>query len=272
MLKELATIRDKEEVTGFLMFDGMKNRILDVEEAKQKASEGQIDTLGYKDGKFIPILQGDILNEMKGLTLHRWRKICQKMTFEEFVNADCLFRKSDIDLMKKDEDIVLATICNAFEAIAKTGSKWFLTVSFYGQKTELIDRVQGKLAKKLFHNEKKPVSRRSGNFLILNVMFETGKRESDSFVGIQLWEDLMKLMETEGIKFIWNPETLRNIGERVNLYMSTMPVIGCLLGRLIPTEKGLHMIFALEREMNRMTSAALLKQGITYKYEKDYKA
>lgn len=65
MYTEIATIKDQGNVTGFLVYDGKKTQVMSLDDMKTEAAAGNVDTLSYKDGKFIPIIQGALKDELK---------------------------------------------------------------------------------------------------------------------------------------------------------------------------------------------------------------
>lgn len=49
MYKELATIKDGDEIKGFVVHDGNEVSIMDVDQMKKEAAAGNVDTLYYED-------------------------------------------------------------------------------------------------------------------------------------------------------------------------------------------------------------------------------
>lgn len=70
MLRQLAIIKDNDIVTGFIMHDGTSSFIMSRDDVELYAKNGMVMSLHYRDGKFIPVIQGKEAEELKK------RRIC----------------------------------------------------------------------------------------------------------------------------------------------------------------------------------------------------
>lgn len=256
MYTELATIKDKDAVTGFVVYDGGRTFTMDMETMKKEAAAGNVDTLLYRDGQFVPILQGPVAKELrKRFCLKRARNMNDSMTFEDFVNRDCSFRKEDVDLMMENSDVMLTEICLAVGRVPN----YMLTMAFWSTHEETIHKLNMALSE---YSPYIPMIRKfrvHDGFFMLNLPF---KDERCGF-------DLLSLRETAGLNFIYNPGPLRNMTERMYFASKAMPVFGKLYRLLSPTETDLNILFSAEREANRLSCVNLANRGVIYQFDKE---
>ena len=135
MLKELAVIKDREDIIGFVVYDRLLTRIIPLKEMEKEAAAGYVDTLDFRNGMFVPILQGELADEFrkkgKGV-LRRAKKRTASMDFNMFVDNDCIFRNRDVQLALTFPDIVLANVCVASCIRIKDICGWNLTMTLSG--------------------------------------------------------------------------------------------------------------------------------------------
>lgn len=261
MYTELATIKDKETVTGFVVYDGSHTSTMDMETMKKEAAAGNVDTLFYRDGQFVPILQGPVAKELrKKFCLKRARNMNDNMTFEDFVNRDCLFRKEDVDLMMENSDVVLAEICLAIGQVTSyMAPSCVMTMAFWSVHKKAVDKLHDTLEG---YSPYIPMIRKGrihDGFFMLNL----------PFVNEKCGFDLLSLQEKTGLNFIYNPQPLRNMTERTYFASKAMPVFGKLYRMMSPTEKDVNILFSTEREANRLSCVNLANRGVIYQFEKE---
>lgn len=261
MYMELATIKDKDKITEFVVYDGSRTFIMDMETMKKEAAAGNVDTLFYCDGQFIPILQGPLAKELKRkFCLKKARKMNKNMTFQDFVNNDCLFRKEDVDLMMENRDVMLAEICLAFgQASSYMAPSYVMTMAFWSIHKEAMDKLRDTLEGYSPYISMIRKGRIYDGFLTVNLPFAYEK------CGF----DLLSLQEKTGLNFIYNPQSLRNMAERAYRASESIPVIGKLYRIMSPAEKDINILFSVEREANRISCANLAGRGISYCFEKE---
>lgn len=259
MYKELATIKTGSEVTGFVVYDGTSTIIIDMDQAKKAAAEGNMDTLDYKDGKFIPIIQGETANELKRkLIMKRCIKRFAGMTFDEYVDNDCIFRKQDVDLMLTDNDIILANVCLAFEVRIRNNVNWMLTMSFWSSNKQAADRLQKLLLSYAPHIKTIYSAKNYDGFIIVNLPLTDPKCDFN----------LLTFQDNTGLNFLYNLDMMVNMEQRVKSAVNKFPFLyGKLMGKMIPTSGGLAGLTGVLREADRISSNVLSARGIDYYYE-----
>lgn len=256
MYMELATIKDKDQITGFVVYDGSRTFIMDMDTMKKEAAAGKVDTLFYRDGQFIPILQGPIAKELKKkFCLKKTRKMNDSMTFQDFMNNDCLFRKEDVDLMMGNRDVILAEICLAFGRMPN----YMMIMTFWSMHKEAVDKLHGTLEEYSPYIPTIRKGRVHDGFFTTNLPFTNEK------CGF----DLISFQEKSGLNFIYNPQSLRNMAERTQRASESIPVFGKLYRMMSPSEKDVNILFSVEREANRLSCVDLANRGIIYRFEKE---
>lgn len=251
MYTELATIKDGNNIYGFVVYDGDHTFIMDMDRMKKEAAAGNVDTLTYHDGQFIPIIQGPIAKELRNkFALKKARRAHAGMTFTDFVNQDCLFRKEDVGLMMTNKDVVLAEICLAFGR----APKYMLTMVFWSMHKSAVDKLKSTLEEYSQNISTIRKGRICDGFFTLNLPLKDDKCNFD----------LLSLREKTGLNFIYNPEPLQNMAERVNSVADSVPFVGKLYKLMSPTKTDLNILFSVEREANRLSSTALADHGVPY--------
>lgn len=121
MYTELAAIKDPDGICGFVVNDGTITMSIDMERAKRIAARGEMDTLAYEDGRFVPVIQGPLRRElMEEKALKRYEKACENMTFEDFIANDTIFKNEDVLWMRENENAVLASVSMAYDYDGKS--------------------------------------------------------------------------------------------------------------------------------------------------------
>ena len=250
MYKELAVIKDENIVTDFVVWDGQFIEIVSMDDMKKFAAKGNVDTLDYQDGKFVPIIQGDVADELRNKRLlKRVRKTTGRMTFEQFVDHDCIFRKKDVDLMLWTKSVVLANIVFAHEMRIGDVSGWMLTLVLWTTHPDMEKCLFEILSS---YNLPKRGIRSQGGFIMVNVPL------SDPRTGF----DILTFQEKTHLNFIYNIDMMENMKERMEHMMCN---VGCLerffMKNWIPTDKGLAGLKGVLREANHLSEKSLEKES-----------
>ena len=249
MYKELATIKDGDLITGFLMYDGTKTLIMDIETAKIEAAAGNIDTLGYENDQFIPIVQGEIAEELKekGI-LENYENACKTMTFEDFVRYDAQFQKDDVDLMMSRDDAALANIGTVLETdVPGTGKHvLMLTMVFWSRdgKNNASDLMAIRLSASAIGTVHS-----YGNFVMVNIPAVKTDR-------IDL--DLAAIQKTIGAHVLYNLDVIRDARERTMFSTNAVPEgLRRTMGQALPTEDTINQLVAIAEAANKASMAVL---------------
>lgn len=250
MLKELATIKDKSGIAGFLVYDGSRTYLLPTEEAKKEAAAGNIDTLYYLngqfnfDGRFIPIIQGDIEKDIKkrGIgAIKRAEKMTASMSFDDYVNNDCIFRNCDLQLALNLSDIVLGAVCLVQEMRVFGNAVFSLTMAFYCPDKQMADMLISTLKS------------------YKGIMSTRGMRNYDGFIMINLPLaandfDLLTFQEATGLKFLYNLGMMDNMADRVRHVIDNEGFLSRMLMKwMTPTSGGIAGVTGVLREANRIS-------------------
>lgn len=223
MYTEIATIKDKGSIAGFLVYDGQTTSVMDVETMKREASAGNVDTLSYKDGKFIPILQGPLKDEMKKAHASRqYERQLKNMTFEDFVSRDGVFELSDVKLMEYNPDVILATAGLMLDATFKGKTFTMVTISLWTQSEDLKEWIKWLLD---HYKEAAPY-------------MEGYRLHGGSFLFNYVPGGPSDILNTLSIdhSILWNLEAFDNMEERTRETVACMPwLIRLLAKRIIPT-------------------------------------
>lgn len=252
MYKELATIKDGDEIKGFVVHDGNEVSIMDVDQMKKEAAAGNVDTLYYEDGQFIPILQGEIAKQIKRkrpIVLRNHRKVLKTMTFEDFVNADVLFSQEDVDIMDNDNHTVLACVAGALEIQMSTApNAWRLVVGFWGKHEEDVDRIWNHL---MSYGNVAKTAKRYGNFFMVNLPM----RDNETNFGIiSFWRDT-------GVNLIYNLESMDTIDQRFDRLTACMPrFVRNFYEKMRPTTNGVYALKCVLMASNKMAAKKLNKE------------
>lgn len=255
MHKELATIKDGENISGFVVYDGASTSIIDVEEMKNIAAAGCMDTLDYKNGNFIPIVQGNTAKKLRRKVAYN--KIIDNMTFEDYVAMDCIFRKQDVDLMLRCDDIILANVCLALESRIADQSIWQLTMAFYSNRPQNISHLTNVLSTYKPGLRAVRHAHNYGSFIMLNLPLSNSKSDFD----------LLSFQQNTGFNFIYNLDIMGTMDMRIECMRQTVPFFTKkVLDMTRPTSKGLAGLTSVIREADRISSLALSSRGIDYHY------
>ena len=251
MYKELATIKYGEEVTGFVVYDGYETKVIDKEYAKEIAAKMDMDTLTYKDGQFIPIIQGKLANDLKKKLL--WKsanKHVRAATFEDYVNNDCIFQKQAIELMKTTYKIALANICLAFGVPVRNTVNWFLTIAFYSD-PKTADQIKNALLVYEPHIKSIQKMHDYGGFMMLNLPLYDAKCGFDLFT----------FQQKTGIQFLYNIDMIETIQERTQYIVNYYPYfIRKIMEKLIPSKESLKQLSDKIEEVNTQTIITSLRR------------
>ena len=258
MYKELATIKYGDTPTAFVVFDGNNTTVMDIEMAKNVAANGEMDTLDFKDGRFVPIVQGEIADELRHVSkrfLKRNKELTANMTFEDYVDTDFNFQSQDIDLMTTHDDIVLASIGTAFEARVGRESEWLLTIAFWSSWRDTMDHLMETLCIYAPHIRSIRQARNYDGFAMVTLPL---KNRMAGF-------DLLSLRETAGVNFIYNLDTINTMEKRAKFAADCAPFLTRkMMNRMIPTNGGLAGLNGVLYEANRLSSKALAQRNIHY--------
>lgn len=227
MYKELATIKDGNEPTHFLVWDGEKCDILTMDKMKEEAAAGNVDTLAYEDGKFIPILQGNILKDIKKSLLpkRRSQKVCNDMTFEDFVDNDVVFQEKDFSQLA---GTILATVCAALEIKNKTApSMWQLTIAFYSPNQKNMDNLREKMNQ---FGWRYKIGKDYGDIILANMFVA-----QDDFS-----YELLRLQVAAGVELLFNMETFDVMDKRMDFYFHCLGFFARkIISKMRPSAAGL---------------------------------
>lgn len=252
MMKELAVIKDREDIIGFVVYDGLLTRIMPLKEMEKEAAAGYVDTLDFKDGTFVPILQGELADELrkKGRgVLRRAKKWTASMDFDMFVDNDCIFRNRDVQLALAFPDIVLANVCVASCVRIQDVCGWNLTMAFWCMDPQPADTLRDAFDRHADTGIRSMRSRKDyGGFLMLNLPLTDARRGFDLFA----------LQEETGLKFLYNLDMMENMQDRTRFMADNAPfLMRGIMRRMVPDDKSLAGLKGILREANRISMKRL---------------
>lgn len=254
MYKELATILTPDRgLGGFIVWDDESGdtQVMSPEEMAKKASLGIVDTLAYDETtkSFIPDGRNFSMNGVSKRLLKHIKRSMQGITFKEFVDNDCNFRKQDMKIMNSHDNVILASVSTGFEVRVGCVSSWHLIVAFYSEHGDAIDRLYecfGRYCRKGLSTLKN--MRRYGNFILVNVPLVD---ERSGF-------SLLELGRMTGTQILFNPEKTRNIVKNTCSIVEKIPFLQrCLLKHMIPEEERARFLLYTLRNINRVACREL---------------
>lgn len=223
MLRQLATIKDNDNVTGFIMHDGFSSFIMSRDDAELYASHGMVMSLYYRDGKFIPIIQGDEARELKKAhMLRKYKKAMASMTFDDYCDTDCLIRQWHINLLKDaGKPVIIGSVCNVMGRYnnISCGESILLTMGFYSSDIAAIQKLKSRLSA----FGKQPKIKDYGNFILATVPFHSIRNDK---------LDLTTLENTSHYDIVYSLDGLATSDKRWNLLLSTAPCLNRLVLKL----------------------------------------
>lgn len=249
MLKELATIKDGKRVTRFVVYDEDRQvtYTMDIEDAKAAAAAGNMDSLDFKDGRFIPVIRGSMAEELKSVsrrTLEKSRQRAARMSFDEFVKGDCIFRAGDVGLMHEYSDVVLADVCSAMESRVHGRFVWTLNLAFWSIQADAADRIMERLSEYVGHDRRMGVIRRYDSFIMVSLPLYDGLTR----------RGLLTLHEETGLRFLYNLDMMENVPGIMKDTAEVSPVlVRFLMNGMMPTKEGLDRLTEILREVNAGT-------------------
>lgn len=252
MLKELAVIKDREDIIGFVVYDRLLTRIIPLKEMEKEAAAGYVDTLDFRNGMFVPILQGELADEFrkkgKGV-LRRAKKRTASMDFNMFVDNDCIFRNRDVQLALTFPDIVLANVCVASCIRIKDICGWNLTMAFWCMNPQSADALRDAFDRYADAGIRSMRSRKDcGGFLMLNIPLSYAEHGFD----------LLTLQEETGLKFLYNLDMMENMQDRTRFMADNAPfLMRGIMRRMVPDNKSLAGLKGVLREANRISMKRL---------------
>lgn len=247
MYKELATIKTEKEVTGFIVYDGTKTSVMTIDQMKKEAANGNIDSLSYKNGEFIPILKGDIVKEMKRVFVSkRYKKLLKTMSYEDFVDTDCIFQQKDIELVNHNlfkGNLVLACIGSMF---ISDGLR--LTIAFYSPNSCAITHVKEQLHS---YGRRYKVAKDFDNFIMLNLPLYDDK------TGFNFHMFQIKM----GIRILFNLDSLETMNKRMDNLISCYPkFLRNRINTMRPTSEDIYNLADMLLCNNAATISTLSKR------------
>lgn len=237
MYTELATIKDSDNVCGFVVNDGTITMPIDLERAKRIAAHGEMDTLSYENGRFIPVIRGPLRHElMEKNALKRYEKACENMTFADFVANDTIFQNEDVLWMRENENAVLASVSMAHEIHGKSGLNYLITMAFWGWHREAAEQLELILTSYKPHIPSMKGYMNRDGFIMTNLPL----RQSDCGF------ELLKLADEAGVSIRYNLESLDNMMERAEFMLKCSPFFtGLMLRTMMPTRAGMDELSKL---------------------------
>lgn len=195
---ELAVIKDGDTIKGFLVYDGKMTFFMDRKTAEKEAAAGNINELGYKNGRLMPISDIAGLKEqgLKGVDLKRYQKWLAHADLQDFVDCDASFQASDMEFAA-DKDVILAGIA----AACGTSMSVMLIVSLYTAHEEMAERIENALQEWQNGISILKKAKRKGGFFIITVPMHDYKTNFDFFIflrglGLPIFNlDMMKTMK-----------------------------------------------------------------------------
>lgn len=252
MLKELAVIKDRKDIIGFVVYDGLLTRIMPLKEMEKEAAAGYVDTLDFRDGAFVPILQGELADEFRKRgrgVLRRAKKRTASMDFGMFVDNDCIFRNRDVQLALAFPDVVLANVCIASAFRIQDVCGWNLTMAFWCMDPHSADILRDTFDRYADIGVRSMRNRKDcGGFLMLNLPL------TDARHGF----DLLTLQEETGLKFLYNLDMIENMQDRTRFMADNAPfLMRGIMRRMVPDDKSLAGLKGVLREANRISMKRL---------------
>lgn len=246
MYTELATIKTEKKVTGFIVYDGAKTSVMTLDQMKKEAANGNVDSLYYKDGKFIPILKGNVAKEMRRVFMSKkYKKILKTMSYEDFVDTDCIFQQKDIELVNHNiskGNLVLACIGLIFAP-----DDLRLTIAFYSPNYCDIVRVKEQLRS---YGRRYKVQKDYGNLIMLNLPLYDDK------TGFDFHTFQIKM----GIRILFNLDSLENMNKRMDNLISCYPkFLRNLISTMRPASKDIYDLADMLLCNNTATLSTLSK-------------
>lgn len=247
MYKELATIKDGNEVTGFVVYKDTDASVIDVDLMKKLAGDGTMDTLFCKDGKLVPTVQDSVADQFgfkSKRALERSIRIMENMTFNDYVNYDCNFRKSDVDLMENRSDTILANICTLQAMKLRNTAVYMMTMAFWSSSPQAVSRFKNVLQSYARHIKSINKMHDYGGFIMLNLPLKDPAHDFD----------ILTLQQDTGLNFLYNMDMTGSLFDRTKHVADCMPFVGRkLMYHMLPDEKDIAIINSVTREANRIS-------------------
>lgn len=261
MLKELASIKDRNNLAGFIMYDGAHLKAMDMGEVMRYASvcDG-IETLRYANGELVPRVSVDADSDVTVNDRQRKRiaRNIDKMTLSDYVECDSVVRKQDVDIMIANAGVVLAGSGLALLKADNVCKYVMLTAYFItwhaSDKKRLRECLLG--IQRDYHSINVASVRDYAGLYVLNIPVTIPS------IGFSL----MSSLQDTGMHFIWNMGTLDNNDFRFQHFLDNQPLFMRKITKVMkPTESDLESVRSMFRTMNKESEKALRSIGIEFR-------
>lgn len=243
--KELATIMGGNEPVSFIMYDVEKDIsvIMSMEEVKELAAAGRVDTLGFEDGRFIP-KAGAVEGPVKKLLMRKAEKSMSEMDLRQFVDHDCQFREQDIRFMGEHPEVVLISPCAAFKYSMGDISFWQITVGIFASHEEPVRKLKAYFDQCGQMNRMFRGAAIYGNMMMANIPME------DMKTGF----DLTKIGRITNIRPLFNTDVMGSLIGRTRYIISQMPIfMELIMRRALPNADSINWLKIMLCHANRHT-------------------
>lgn len=196
--KELAAVKDGDAIKGFLVYDGKMTFFMDMKTTEKEAAAGNINELGYKNGRLVPVSNIADLKEqrLKGIDLKRYQKWLAHADLQDFTDCDASFQASDMEFAA-DKNVILVSIAAAYG----TSRSVMLIASLYTAHEETAERIAKELQEWQNSISILKKAKRRGGFFTITVPMHDYKTNFDFFIflrglGLPIFSlDMMKTMK-----------------------------------------------------------------------------
>lgn len=257
MYRELAAIMDGDTVTGFVTYDGSDVVLMDMEDMKEAAAAGLVDTLEFHDGRFVPVVKGSTAEELSHYgpgVLRRTRKIARNMDFKAYLENDCIFRKQDVDAVGTGIPYaVLANICSAQRLSIKGITVWRLELAIWARHPYAHAKVKGYINSWSDRIQSAQGMQDYGGFLKVSLPLH------DLSTGFRL----LDLQHETDTAFLYNRDMLDGLPKRNQFMLGNATFLARpLLRRMMPTESEIEELYDVADTANLISREIFRKHGI----------
>lgn len=258
MLKELASIKDKNNLVGFVMYDGDALRVMDMDETKKYASHlNGVSTLSCINGELVLKFSADDaeIASLKGSQRRRIERSTSRMTLSDYVSCDSIIRKSDLDIAMRTKGIVLAG--SRLSVLQADRVSRYVLMTTYFMAWNIWDKKKLNECLLNIHNRYTNLgvntARNYSGFFVLNIPVV---KPSEGF-------SLLEQLQDIGLNFIWNMGTISNNDVRYQHFLNNLSVMSRkMVAVLKPTERDLAPVRDMFRLMNAESERKLQDMGI----------
>lgn len=206
-MKVLASIKNENKLVSFILYDGTKSYIANLDKVKELAARNKIDTLYIENRELKPTFKGNESEALSKVDKNIAKKIkndiCD-LTLNQYININAQFRAKDIEVANSGFTNAAGTV----SSILKYQEHILLVeVLVYGP-SNYVDKNIQKFAKDNISN---------GNIVKESLLLKQGFIYQFSFLVDKHYEynTMKRLNENYNINIFWNKNSLNNIMEKL---------------------------------------------------------